>query len=321
MANDSLVSREQMEEVWASLRESAGDYRAGLFGPSSVSWRVNRESAVFLGAGRAALLQLAHPWVAMALEHHSNLRSDPVARFHNTFRVMFTIVFGTVEQALTASRHLHSLHTRIQGELSASVGAYASGSHYRANEVHALIWVYATLVESALMAYDCVSPPLSAEEREVYYVESKRTASLFGISAEALPKDWGGFEEYNRAMWASQRLAVNELSREMAHRVLHGRGSWVPIPGWYRALTAAWMPERLRKEFALEYGAWEQESAARAEEWLPEVYRRLPATVRFVGPYHEAGARLSGRPVGPLVGLSNRFWMGQPRMMSSDLRR
>ncbi|HEV2273446.1 MAG TPA: oxygenase MpaB family protein [Acidobacteriaceae bacterium] len=311
----SPVSRDDMERLWTSVRESTSDPHQGIFGPASVSWKVNREAALFLGAGRAALLQLAHPWVAAALDQHSSLRSDPLARFHNTFRVVFTMIFGTLDQALQASRHLHQLHTRIQGELPARVAGYARGSPYQANEVKALLWVYATLVESALIAHDSVLPPLSGREREMYYAESKTTAALFGIPAAALPADWSGFEAYNHTMWMSDALGVDSLAREMAHRVLHGRGSWVPVPGWYRALTAAWLPERLREEFALDYGRREQESARTAARWLPRLYRRLPASLRYVGPYREASARLAGHSAGLVTGWSNRFWMGQPRMM------
>ena len=178
---NSLVSLEQMESLWNSVEEDAPDPRAGIFGPSSVSWKVNREAALFLGAGRAALLQLAHPWVAVALDQHSNLREDPLARFHNTFRVVFTMIFGTLGQALAASRHLYHLHTRIHGELPESMAAYRQGPHYEANEVNALLWVYATLVESALIAYDCVLPPISSEEREVYYA---LCAALYRLSVK-----------------------------------------------------------------------------------------------------------------------------------------
>ena len=314
----SLVSREHIEDLWHSIRRETAEPNEGIFGPSSVSWRVNREAALFLGAGRAALLQLAHPWVAAALDQHSNLRNDPLARFHNTFRVVFTMLFGTLDQALAASHHLYHLHTRIKGELPASAGAHPQGSHYQANEVHALLWGYATLVESALLAYDVVMPPLSAGERETYYAESRKMAALFGIPADALPSDWSSFEAYNRSMWDSDTLSVNSLSKEMAHRVLHGRGSWVPIPHWYRALTAAWLPVRLRDAFALDYGLREQAAAARASRWLPRLYRHLPSAVRFVGPYREAQARLHGRRVDPLTKLSNRFWMGQPHMMFSE---
>lgn len=314
----SAVSYEDIQLLWNSVKEETGDPREGIFGPSSVSWKVNREAALFLGAGRAALLQLAHPWVAAALDQHSNLRNDPVARFHNTFRVVFTMIFGTLEQALAASRHLYSLHTRITGELPEGVAGYQRGGHYAANEVNALLWVYSTLVESALIAYDCVLPPLSREERATYYGGSRKMAALFGIPAAALPVGWEAFEEYNRGMWDSDRLGVSSLSREMARRVLYGGGSWVPVPGWYRALTAAWMPERLRVEFGLEFGAREKRKVESALRWLPRVYQRLPGTVRFVGPYREALARLEGRGVGPLIVASNRFWMGQGRMMFSE---
>jgi uncharacterized protein (DUF2236 family) len=315
------VSRSDIERLWDSISDQTSDPQAGIFGPSSISWKVDRESALFLGAGRAALLQLAHPWVAAALDRHSNLRNDPLARFHNTFRVVFTMIFGTLSQALAASRHLYQMHTRIKGELPESVARYPKGSPYDANEVNALLWVYATLLESALLAYDSVLPPLSYAERETYYTESKTLAALFGIPPAAMPVDLSGFEAYNRAMLSSDTLGVNALSREMAHRVLHGRGSWVPVPDWYRALTAASMPERLRAEFALEFGKREEDAAARARGRLAKLYRRAPAVLRFVGPYQEAKARLLARRVNGLTRTSNRFWMGQPQMMFTETER
>lgn len=314
----SPVSQEHMERLWASVRDNAAHPREGIFGPSSISWKINRESALFLGAGRAALLQLAHPWVAAALDQHSSVRSDPLARFHNTFRVVFTMVFGALDQALAASHHLYRLHTQIQGQLPQAVAAYPQGSHYEANEVNALLWVYATLVESALLAYDAVLPALSGPERETYYSESKSMAALFGIPATGLPPDWHQFQIYIRDMLASDRLGVNALSRDMAHAVLRGQGSWLPVPRWYRALTTAWMPERFQREFSLPFGEREQHAAARASRWLPGTYPRLPATLRFVGPYQEAQRRLLGHRPGVLIRLSNRFWMGQPRMMFSQ---
>jgi uncharacterized protein (DUF2236 family) len=317
-ANTQSVSRTEIEHLWDSITSQTPDPQAGIFGPSSISWKVNRESALFLGAGRASLLQLAHPWVATALDHHSNLRSNPLARFHNTFRVVFTMIFGTLPQALAASRHLHHLHTRIKGELPASVAGYPQGSPYHANEVNALLWVHATLLESAILAYNSVLPPLSPTEREAYYTESKTLAALFGIPPAAMPADWSAFEAYNQAMLTSDKLGVNALSQELAHRVLHGRGSWLPVPNWYRALTAASLPQRLRSEFALEYGKREQAAATRARERLAKIYRRTPAALRFVGPYQEAKARLLARPVNALTLTSNRFWMGQPRMMFAE---
>src|SRR5947209_16113952 len=165
------VSSSDLEELLLQLEKLPGDPRLGFFGHDSTSWRVNRESAVFLGAGRAALLQLAHPWVAAALADHSNLAHDAIGRFHSTFRVVYTMLFGTRAQAAAASRHVYRLHTRIRGELPPVPGARPHGEHYEANEIKALSWVHATLVESAILAYEFVLPPLSPNEREQYYAE------------------------------------------------------------------------------------------------------------------------------------------------------
>src|SRR5262245_31878617 len=79
------IGREECASRLARLRAEVRDPRAGLFGPGSKVWEVNKEAISFLGGGRAALLQLAHPWVAWAIEHHSSTREDPVGRFQRTF--------------------------------------------------------------------------------------------------------------------------------------------------------------------------------------------------------------------------------------------
>src|ERR1700684_1622608 len=118
------VSSEDSRGLLSALEGLPGEARSGFFGPGSITWQVNRESAVFLGAGRAALLQLAHPWVAVALAHHSTLLTDAIGRFHSTFRVIYTMLFGTRAQAVAASKGLYRLHETIRGNLPADVGAH-----------------------------------------------------------------------------------------------------------------------------------------------------------------------------------------------------
>ncbi len=313
------VSPRDSEALLAAIAVRTTDRNAGIFGPESISWRIDRESALFLGAGRTALLQLAHPWVTASLADHSRVMDDPIKRFHNTFRVVFTMVFGTLDQALAAARHLHTLHTRIRGVMTENVARWKLGSHYEANEIAALRWVFATLVESAVLSHDCVLPPLTAAEREQYYAEWKTLAALFGLPASSLPQDWTAFEAYNRAMHAPAdpgmgELSVTGMARAMAHNLLSGAGSWIRPPIWYRALTAEWMPERFRREFALSFGMAEQRAAARARRRLPQIYQRLPAAIRFTGPWREAQERLAGRRASALTRLSNRFWIGQPML-------
>jgi uncharacterized protein (DUF2236 family) len=310
-ASRQYVSRADSRSLQASLERLPGEPRNGFFGPGSITWQVNRESALFLGAGRAALLQLAHPWVAAALAQHSNLLHDAVGRFHSTFRVIYTMLFGTRAQAVEASRQLYQRHTGIAGEL-------AHGEHYQANEVAALTWVHATLVESAMLAYDFVLTPLTPAQREQYYAESKRMAALFGIPAEALPQDWAAFARYTAEMFDSPRLSVDAQALALGRSVLSGVGTWLRPPHWYQAITAYWMPSRLRTAFALSYGAREQKAVSHAARWLPRLYPYIPRPLRFVGPFHEAKDR-RGRTPGALTQKSNSFWMGRPRLLYSDL--
>lgn len=313
------VSRAESEGLIASLQELPGANRDGFFGLGSITWQVNRESAVFLGAGRAALLQLAHPWVATALVQHSNLLNDAVGRFHSTFRVIYTMLFGTRRQAVAAARQLYQRHTGIRGELPQAAGSHAHPEHYEANEIAALRWVYTTLVDSAMLAYEFVLPPLIPAQREHYYTESKLMAALFGIPAAALPADWNGFAQYTGEMFASSELHVGEDGARLGRSVLAGAGTWLRPPHWYHALTASWMPPRLRTGFGLAFTAREERAVARARRWLPRIYSVTPPLLRYVGPYHEAHARLRGSRPGMLVRRSNMFWMGQPQLLHAGL--
>ena len=308
------VSLPDLERNIAAAEQRAANPIEGIFGPDSVSWRINRESALFLGAGRAALLQLAHPWVAAALDQHSSLLSRPIARFHNTFRFVFTMIFGSAPQAMRTARSLFQMHTRITGNLPGNVAGYTGGSRYEALQIPALLWVYATLIESAVIAYQSILPPVRPDELAAYYAESKILAGLFGIPPDALPPDWISFQTYVAEMCASQALGVSDRSRFMAHHIMMGAGSWIHIPGWYRSLTTEWLPPRFREEFALVFGPSQQRSAERAHRFLPRVYAKLPPSIRYVGPYQEARARLANSNPGLLARRSNQFWIGQPCM-------
>ena len=307
-----LVSPGELGKLLEQVKSSAPDASQPIFPSDSVTWKVNRESALFLAAARAALLQLAHPWVATAIAQHSRTLDDPIGRFHRTFRVMFTMVFGTIQQALDTARDLHRLHQRIRGQLPQAAGRFAGGTHYEANEISALIWVFATLVDSALLAYELVLPPLSAVAREQYFAESTRIAALFGIRREALPQDWTGFSSYMNSALQSDMLGVTAATRQLAQRLQNGAGLPVSPPFWYQALTIELLPQRIREEFQLAYGDREQSAAARALRWLRRIYPRLPSAMRYVGPYHEAQSRLNGRSHPTAIArLSNKLWIGQ----------
>jgi uncharacterized protein (DUF2236 family) len=278
-------------------------------------WRIDKEAAIFLGAGRALLLQLAHPWVASAIAQHSQTLADPIGRFHRTFNTMFRLVFGTTEQALAAARGLHDRHACISGTLPEATGTFAGGSRYEANDVAALRWVHATLIDTALVAYQLVCQPLSSEERERYWSEARLFAAFFGIPQDVLPRSWRDFAEANEQMWRSDVLTVSEEARAIAGAILCGTGTRIPMPSWYRALTARLLPARLREDFGLAYDEPERRKTERALTAVRRVYPWVPRRLRQVGPYQEACARLAGQQEpGVVTQCLNCLWIGRKSM-------
>ena len=312
----AIVTEADLERELTIIRSAGADPMAGIFGPDSVIWRIDREAAVFLGAGRALLLQLAHPWVAAAIAQHSQSLADPIGRFHRTFSIVFTMVFGTTGQALAAARRLHRRHAAISGTLAAgNSGAFVAGSPYCANDVAALRWVHATLTDTALLAYQLVNPPLSPQDRERYYTDARVFAALFGIPQSALPQSWPDFTRYVDDMFSSDMLAVGSAARSIAAELFCGAGTRLRAPFWYRALTASLLPPRLRDEFELPHGPSELRSVERVLTVFRHVHPWVPARLRHVAPYHEALARLAGRDrPAPLTRLLNRFWIGRSSM-------
>jgi uncharacterized protein (DUF2236 family) len=307
------VCREDLERQLEVVRALAPGKKAGVFGPDSLTWRIDREALTFLGAGRALLLQLAHPWVAAAIVEHSRTLGDPIDRFHRTFAVVFTMVFGTLDQALSAARSLHRRHAAIHGRLPITVGPFQAGSPYQANDLAALRWVHATLIESALIAHDFVLPPLTVEERARYYSESHLFAALFGIPRATLPADWTAFVAYAEMMRESDLLTVGPAAREIAGQIFSGAGMWMRPPQWYRAITASMLPPRLREAYG--FSEADRSQSERARAWLRRIYPRLPARLRHVGPYQEAMARLSGRASPDFATRAlNRLWIGRHRL-------
>jgi uncharacterized protein (DUF2236 family) len=309
--SSAVVSAADLERELAMLRTASRHSAGGVFGPGSMVWHIDCEVAIFLAAGRALLLQLAHPWVAAAVARHSRSLSDPIGRFQRTFAVVFTMVFGTTDEAIAAARRLHRRHAAITGTLGEGVGAFAAGSTYRANDVAALRWVFATLADSALVAFELVNPPLSPRERERYYTEYRRFAGFFGIPQCALPPNWPAFADYFEQMIASDVIAVSEAARAIADSLFAGAGNCRRVPGWYRALTASLLPEPLRADFGLVCSAQERATAERAIAMLRRVYPYIPTRLRHVAPYHEACTRLSGRRPGAVTQVLNRFWIGR----------
>lgn len=307
------IDRARLEEELARLRATVKDPAAGLFGPGSTFWEIGREACVFVGAGRAALLQLAHPWVAWAIQHHSSTREAPIARFQRTFFHVFRMIFSDLETVSRTARAVHSIHTRIRGSVEGAAGPWPAGAGYHANDTDAINWVHATLIDTVLLCFDRIVHPLATSERDAFVSESRRFVQLFGVPEHATFAGGAELQAYMDRMLDSDTLTVTpparEITRFLFSPLVPGSG---PLMRRYAELTAWLLPERLAHDFGLDRGG---EAGRRRYEAtlrrLRRVWTHLPARVRFLPPYIEAERRVAGRrgpdPVGDLL---LRIWVG-----------
>lgn len=296
---DMTVSQQQLEASLDKIRARTRDVRHGMYGPSSMVWRVNREQLLLLSGARAVLLQEAHPFVAHGVDQHSLTKQDPIGRYVRTFKHVHAMVFGDLESAMTAARRVHKYHTTIHGKLSEAAGAYAKGARYEANDERALLWVHATIWDSSVMAYELMFEPLSNEDKERYYQETKLFAYMFGIPDEIIPPNWPEFVEYNQRMWASNELGVEGTARSMAEFILSPENHFhARFAAPLRAITAGLLTPRFREAYGLSYGARER-AMYRGSLLAIKASRHLIApNRRFVPAYIAARTRI-GQPIVP----------------------
>lgn len=284
----------------------------GLFGPGSATWRVAGETCVFLAAGRAALMQLAHPFVAQAIADWSVTLDAPIARFHATFRAVYAIVYGTHADAQAAADAVRRVHARIQGRLSDAVGRWPAGARYTAADPAAAAWVHATLMDGALVAHEAAGAAIPADVADAYIAEQVRFARLFGVPEDRHPPDRAALARAMAAARESGEIAVSPTARRIAEGLLAGVrvGPFRFAPQSYRRMTAALLPQGLRAPFGLEITAREEAKARRAMRRWGGVLRRAPAGVRYVGPHALALARVRGTRPSLVARASARVFTG-----------
>lgn len=292
-----IVTRAEHARLVEEACAAAPGPEIGIYGPGSATWRVARESVVFLGAGRAALLQLAHPYVAHAIAQHSDTTRDPIGRFNRTFQALYGMIFGDVATAKDLAFRVRAIHDRIHGEITEDIGRYARGHRYHANESSSLLWVHATLVDTAILAWETGFGPMAPAEKEAYYQELKRAAALFGISDEVMPRTWADFTAYFARTCESDELGVGGPAREIANFLMMPATPVMKLPiRWFATLTAGMLPPRIREGFGLAFGRAEQMAYQASVRALRRTWPLIPERVRFRPEYHEAMSRLAGRP-------------------------
>ncbi len=250
---------------------------AGLFGPGSVSWRVDRELIVLAGGSCALLMQAAHPVVAAGVVEHSSYASDPVGRLRRTLESSFDVVFGSRSTADAAIRRVNAIHARVGGHLP-------DGRSYAATDPEALLWVHATLVDTALRVYTRFVAPLDPDEEQAYHAESALVAQLLGVPSGLLPDTIGELREWMTARIADGSVRVTPQARRIARSVLR------PLPVVPGALqdiahvvSLSTLHATVRRQYGISWSPARERGierlasvSRRALPWLPDPLRQAP---------------------------------------------
>jgi uncharacterized protein (DUF2236 family) len=260
---------------------------AGLFGPGSVSWRIDRELIVLAGGSCALLLQAAHPSVAAGVAQHSTYATDPFGRLMRTLDSSFAVVFGSQSEADATIRRVNAIHAVVSGRR-------ADGVAYSALDPEALLWVHATLVDTALRVYERFVAPLTDADRQRYHEESGRVGVALGIPADTMPPTLVELRHWMDGMIRSGRVCVTPDARRIARTVLYPT-RFPPRPAWDVAhlVSIATLHPRIRRQ----YGIGWTDARQRGMERLAALSRRalpfLPAPLRTAPQARAADRRVA----------------------------
>jgi uncharacterized protein (DUF2236 family) len=232
---------------------------------------VHREYAVALSGPRALLMQATHPVAFAGFFAHTGALDDPYTRLSRTAEVMDTIAFGTRQDADRMTRRVRALHAK-----------------YGVDRPDLLLWVLATLVDSALLVYGRYVRPLSPDEREAYWQDYKVIGRLFALRDEDMPETIEDFDAYMAGMLSGGELALDDEARALSLRIVFNP----PVPLAARPLlelvnqiTVGLLPDRIRRLYRLRWDPARGLAVRAGAEYtrrvliplLPGVVRQVPS--------------------------------------------
>ncbi|MDM1884323.1 Uncharacterized protein conserved in bacteria [Mycobacteroides abscessus subsp. abscessus] len=164
---------------------------------NSLLWKYFGEYAVMLAGGaNAGLLQSLFPQVAQGVSEHSQLLNskdyrDIAQRAINTQVGITKVMYSSPEVAKKYGIQLRNYHKSVKGDMP-------NGRSYHALNAETWYFTHATFFVSIFEASDAglFRKPLTWEEKEQIFEESKAWYSLMGVDDRAQPETYADFEKY-----------------------------------------------------------------------------------------------------------------------------
>jgi len=273
------------------------------FARDSMIRQVTAELCIAMVLQRALALEVGHSKVGAGVQEHSLFRQQPLRRLWSTADTALRLLWGSPSVSRAAAEQVYSLHDHINGELPEPSAAWPHGDSYTAHDASLLVWVWATLVETSLVAYQRWLRPLSDDEADAYYADMCTFASFFGIPNALVPTDRAAFDAYYESVLAGDALEPTPTSMAMVRDVLWFRAWNVPAPvvRRLRVLSIGVLDPRVVERFGLTLSERDQRLFDRLDGIMRRTYRYRPGWLIHRLPEVYVALRA------PTVGLSKRL--------------
>jgi uncharacterized protein (DUF2236 family) len=255
----------------------------GYFGPDSVSWRVHREVTVLFGGARALLMQAAHPLVVAGANQTAMYERNPWKRLQRTLVLTYTMTFGTKTEADAAAAMINEVHARINGVDP------VTGLRYDALDPELLLYVHASLVDSALLFEERTVGGLDDQGRQRFHEEQMLAAELCLVPRVMIPPTVDGLRAWLADIDHRGSLRVTDGARRVAALFLEppAEAEWRPVLRGVSRLAFATLPPHVREMYGVSIGPMRKRSIDASFAAIRVLRPLLPPRVRFIAPYED----------------------------------
>jgi uncharacterized protein (DUF2236 family) len=215
----------------------------GLFGPESVTWRVHSDPLIGLAVLRSLILRVLHPEGLASVFATARRVDDPWERVAWAQRYLGVLTFGDSAEAAMAGARLRSVLMQVNGTAT-------DGRWFRGDDPELLVWQHACQVQSFLEVTRRGGLDLGPAEQEAYVREQVRTAALYGLDPDEVPRSGSELTRYFRQVRPQLRMShaartfvgavVAPTMPELMQLAQRDRPAWAPVAGLAWTSLPAW---------------------------------------------------------------------------------
>ena len=164
---------------------------SGLFGPSSVTWRIMSEPVMWVAGLRALYLQALNPRVMKGTWQNSSFADSRAAwgPFTRTIEFVRIRTYGALPEVERAGRRLRRLHASLSG-------IDDDGTRFRLDEPELLLWVHCGEISSEAEIARRSGMPLTVADLDEFVAEQRRSAEVVGLDPAHVPASMAELDDY-----------------------------------------------------------------------------------------------------------------------------